>query len=320
MVYFLTLSCREKELNHSKMEYKFEHIPCNLCGSDNYETISTKGKFGLPTNVVICKDCGLSYLNPRWDKDSYNHFYKSEYDKYYRPQIKKQSFSSKNNSNNPIVNRIEKLKLFPESISSILDIGSGAGENLFFLKSKFEKSKLYAIEPSLESQIHLQNNNVNVLSDDVDTSWNEEFKDTFDIIIMRHVLEHFLDPLTVIKKVKGTLKKTGILYIAVPNNLNPTQNLERSWFRNVHTYYFNKYSLKSLCNLAGLEILEIVEGDEFNRGEIYLIAKIAESVSTPHFSYKHYEEQFTVLQNKLKLEKSFVNVMKNKLKKLLLNN
>ncbi|MGB1103629.1 MAG: class I SAM-dependent methyltransferase [Crocinitomicaceae bacterium] len=78
-----------------------------------------------------------------------------------------------------------------------------------------------------------------MLSDDVNSNWYTKLNERFDLIIMRHVLEHFLDPLTVLKRIREVLSEDGVLYIAVPNNLNPTQDLEKVWFRVVHTYYFN---------------------------------------------------------------------------------
>jgi len=287
------------------MEYEFETVNCNLCNADNYQPISNKGKFGLPTNVVICKSCGLSYLNPRWNKDSYLKFYQKEYDNYYRPQIQLDSSVNKEVVN-PIEIRLKRLDLFPKNVERILDIGSGEGNNLIHFKSIFQESKLYAIEPSLASQIILKNSDVTILGSDVDADWNDQLNYKFDIIIMRHVLEHFTDPVKIMKKVRNVLKPNGIVYIAVPNNLKPTQNLEKSWFRNVHTYYFNKYSLDNLSKLVGLEILKMKEGDEFNLGEVYLIARKNDSQLSPVFSDKHYKEQLTILNQKLKLENSIL--------------
>lgn len=68
------------------MNYQFEKVKCNLCGSNDYEKVCEEGKFGLPTNVILCKECGLGYLNPRWDGDSYMNFYRYEYDKCKLPQ------------------------------------------------------------------------------------------------------------------------------------------------------------------------------------------------------------------------------------------
>ena len=297
------------------MKYSFETVNCNLCGSKEYELISTKGKHGFPTNVVICKNCGLGYLNPRWDHQSYLLFYQNDYDRYYRPLIADPLPVLKDQVN-PIEIRLRKLSLLPKNPSRILDIGSGEGHNLIHFKSLFQNCKLYAIEPSHDSQIHLKQFGVTIIEKDVSTSWESTHKNMFDIIIMRHVLEHFLDPLKIMSKVRTVLTSSGIVYIAVPNNLKPTHRLETSWFRNVHTFYFNKYSLKNLCLLVGLEIIELVEGDKFDEGEVYLIAKKTELRNSPNFSVQHYREQLAVFKEKLKKENNIGRKVIRLVKKL----
>ena len=80
---------------HKHKLSEFLQIDCPLCSGNNYTKLSHKGQFGIPTYVVICKTCGLVYLNPRWSDERYRKFYSDEYDKYYRPQILSQSANVK---------------------------------------------------------------------------------------------------------------------------------------------------------------------------------------------------------------------------------
>lgn len=274
----------------------------------------------MPTNVVLCKECGLGYLNPRWDRESYLRFYRKEYDKYYRPDISKIELSE--SANHPIGMRFKKYDLLPKEVKNILDIGSGEGSNLRYFKSLFPNSKLFAIEPSTESQKHLEKLGVCIVDDDVDNSWHRDYQSKFDIIIMRHVIEHFMNPVQIMTKIRSILSSSGVVYLAAPNNLNPVQRLESSWFRNVHTYYFNKYSLRNLLKIAGFKPLLLVEGDEFNIGEVYLVARKSDIESRPEFTRRHYEEQLVVFTKKLKNDRnvlhSGIRLMKNIFNKLLL--
>lgn len=287
------------------MNYNLESIACNVCGADNFQTISNKDKNGLPTNVVLCKNCGLGYLNPRWDADSYMSFYRDEYDHYYRPKILKVD-SYNETDKNPIEHRLKRLGHFPDSVNTILDIGSGEGKNLKHFARLFPESSLIAIEPSEESQKQLSEFGVNTISNDVDADWESNYIDKIDFIIMRHVLEHFMDPLSALKKIKKTLTKDGIVYIAVPNNLKPKKHLESNWFRNVHTYYFNKYSLNNLLIMGGYEILDMVEGDHFNTGEIFLLARATENNFEPAISSDDFEKQLKVFNDQLRKDRSII--------------
>ncbi len=52
-----------------------EHVPCNLCGTDAPVTLAHTDKYGLGITTVMCRQCGLMYLNPRPTETSYGKFY-----------------------------------------------------------------------------------------------------------------------------------------------------------------------------------------------------------------------------------------------------
>ena len=155
------------------------------------------------------------------------------------------------------------------------------------------------------------------ISSDVDSDWEEGDSDKYDLVIMRHVLEHFLDPLAVMKKVRKVLSRDGLLYLAVPNNLKPTKNLEGRWFRVVHTYYFNRMSLYNLFALAQLEILEVGEGDQFNQAEIFLVARRASEMLNPKIESADFIKQRDVFENQLKKENGIIPRFKRTINDLL---
>lgn len=250
----------------------FETVNCTICQSDSYLTYSTKGQFGLPTYVVICKKCGFSYLNPRWNKKRYDHFYTVEYDNYYRPEVKTSYNYDQYSSIKAILKRLEKLNLKPSGPDNILDIGSGMGDSLKYLKENiFPEANYFAIEPSDFCIENLKKNGIEILSKDVDSNWQNGNENKYDFIIMRHVLEHFLDPISVLKKASAVLKPGGILFVAVPNAKKPTKRLKAHYFRVVHVSYFSPLSLSNAFALSGLNATIMKDGDEFDQYEIYAI-------------------------------------------------
>jgi SAM-dependent methyltransferase len=52
-----------------------EKVPCNLCGSDSCVEIGGRDKYDLAVSSVMCRKCGLLYLNPRPTAESYGRFY-----------------------------------------------------------------------------------------------------------------------------------------------------------------------------------------------------------------------------------------------------
>ncbi|HLG39301.1 MAG TPA: class I SAM-dependent methyltransferase [Chitinophagaceae bacterium] len=255
------------------MDADYENTPCLVCGLQNDQAFTHKGQFGLPTNVVICRVCGFSYLNPRWTKQRYDAFYEKEYDLYYRPEIILQNdYNYRYKSIEIILNRIKERNLNIR-YNRILDIGSGMGHALIYLKKNVNPAGSYnAIEPSENCKDYLAKNGINVLSPDVYSNW-DEIHNQFDFIIMRHVLEHFHEPLEVLKKARRALNENGMLYIAVPDSFHPTKPLRSHFFRIVHISYFSKFSLSNLLKKAGLEILELSEGDMHEKSEIFVFCK-----------------------------------------------
>ena len=176
---------------------------------------------------------------------------------------------------------------------------------------------MFAIEPSEESQKNLTDNGIKVISNDANSDWEKGSEGKYSLIILRHVLEHFLNPLEVLKKMHRSLSEDGLLYIAVPNNLLPTKNLESKWFRVVHTYYFNKYSLKNILHKSGLETIVMQEGDELNQHELFTIVKKSNVNLELEISSNNYEEQKQVFEDGLKNDKKSLNVLKSTLLNIL---
>jgi SAM-dependent methyltransferase len=304
-----------------KFKGNFEFVKCNLCGSANFEKINSVGRYNEPANVVLCKDCGLGYLNSRWDKASYSKYYFQAYDANYRSEFqtleKLELNSPKYNNIHQIVKRFgEYIAKMPSEIN-ILEIGSAEGLNLDYLKrEKFPNANLFAIEPSKGSREKLDLSGIKVVSDDVDNEWWKGYQANFDIVIMRHVLEHFLDPMEALKTTKKVLKPNGLVYIAVPNSLKPRKPIRDYFFRAAHTYYFNHYSLVDFLRKCGFKILSKVEGDDYNKTELFFIATLEENSILDAPISNSFQEQREVFQTLLKIEDSFLYGLRKKIRSI----
>ena len=251
-----------------------ESTPCPLCGSEERRTVCEKGQFGLPTFVGVCKRCGFSYLSPRWSKERYDQFYAEEYDRYYRPE----TLGAQRGTNRflPIKAILARLAEQGElrHFNNVLDIGSGMGDALVHLKSMQSDIATYeAIEPSPTCRDHLVAQHIGYIGSDVYAPWDVGRSGRYDLVIMRHVLEHFHEPLTVLRKVHSVLADGGLLYVAVPDAMHPTKPLRSHFFRVVHINYFSLSSLTTMLHLAGLEPRHASEGDRFDEHEVYAMCR-----------------------------------------------
>jgi 2-polyprenyl-3-methyl-5-hydroxy-6-metoxy-1,4-benzoquinol methylase len=199
----------------------------------------------------------MVFINPRYDNKYYAELYKKNYHKTgpnSEVSIKEILKNKKVDKNIP-----ERLiKHVNAPVSKILDVGSGMGWNVDLVGKEFNCDHLACIEPQDICAKNIKNTvGADLIARDVGSDWHKEFKKTFDIIIMRHVLEHLLDPITILGKIKYVLKDNGSLYISVPDMFNPINPLNGYFFRAVHLYYFCHETLLSTTHKAGLKPVEL---------------------------------------------------------------
>lgn len=78
---------------------------------------------------------------------------------------------------------------------------------------------------------------------------------TVDVIIARHILEHMLDPITVLQRWIKKLKKGGRLILALPNqdwHLTIPMNQE-------HVHAYNPETIYTLLTALGMKVLQIID-------------------------------------------------------------
>ncbi len=81
-----------------------------------------------------------------------------------------------------------------------------------------------------------------------------ELMGSFDLVIMRHVLEHLLDPVTDLQRAKEFLKRAGMIYVALPNSANPRwgKGFRTHFLRPTHVSYFHIDNLIRMAARVGL--------------------------------------------------------------------
>ena len=79
----------------------------------------------------------------------------------------------------------------------------------------------------------------------------------YDLIILRHVLEHSHDPVSLIAELGSHLTQDGIIYVEVPNLESACARLFGSnwqgWYVPRHIFHFNRMSLEKVIQSAGLD-------------------------------------------------------------------
>ena len=211
----------------------------------------------FPCRVAICLDCGLVKLNPRWSESRYADFYKSKYDLFFRGPgvpISELFISDIEGKGKAMSERLADVAL-PQKLR-VLDIGAGTGFSFFAVLNSRDEShadvrtegEFYAVEASERCREFLRSKNIKIVATDL----SEQLGQEYDFVVCRHVLEHAVSPLSVLAKVREALTENGYAYVAVPNMMQYAKSKADTFFRHVHTFYFNITTLVGCCENVGL--------------------------------------------------------------------
>ncbi len=254
-----------QELDEDKI--KIEEVSVCKCGSDNLEQLTKIDRYGLPFGSLICKNCGLVLTNPRIKQESLPYYYEN----FYHPL----NYGKERLDGLQALFQVGQGKKIFEIVNQslpikkkwvILEIGAGTGSVLREFKNEallhnIEIDEL-GTEYSHDCLFLCKKNGINVIHGDLDTIVNKT--DSFDLIILSHVFEHFINLEANLSKIKTLLKNRGILYIEVPgierNNTVSTYNFDfLEYLTHAHMYNFNAHSLEKIMSLNGYRKISINE-------------------------------------------------------------
>jgi SAM-dependent methyltransferase len=155
------------------------------------------------------------------------------------------------------INReVRKLKKWQNKVApSFLDVGCGTGWTTFqYHQAGFDVTGL---EPSkIRSKYARSHYGLNIISDYIE---NVSAENKYDIVMFRHIIEHFADPGAVVRKVAGLLNDDGLLFVIVPNINCLGRYLfgtKWSWVLPIHCNFFTPGSIRALLERSGYEVLE----------------------------------------------------------------
>jgi len=140
---------------------------------------------------------------------------------------------------------------------SIMDVGSGRGFMLYYLKKYYSYKRAAGIQIS-RNAVEFSRNELGLEIFDKDLL-EIPFKNAqFDVITMWHVLEHLAVPDEYIEKISGLLKERGKLIIEVPNFNSWTRMFTHMHWLSLdlkyHLTFFTPESLTALLKRHGFTV------------------------------------------------------------------
>lgn len=185
---------------------------CRLCKSDDLKLFYTQGndhqfKFYQCTNCKLVNYDASAGIN----QEKYAEVYSDPYD----------TESIKNRGQNQSWNFIQK---YIPARGKLLDIGCGNGRLLYLAKKNGFQVRGIEMSPILAASVSKQ------LGIDVtagDFLHNNCLNERFDLIVLRHVLEHLPDPVMSLKKIHSLLNENGHAVLEFPNIVSINLELKR---------------------------------------------------------------------------------------------
>ncbi len=262
----------------SGFQERLEKFPCDLCGKSDEEYLSTKNGTltGSPFRVVRCRNCGLIYLNPRFNDDEISRLYDKNYydgkgfdsNANYFDDFDKECDIDKGFRPEETVRIIKEIAPPP---SLLLDFGCGIGD-LMRQASKYGY-KAEGYEVSHFAADFAISNGFKVYS-----NLDKLPKEKYDIVTAIEVLEHCSSPMKVLQAIHHSLKPGGYFYYSTANfdgfhkkwRLGLMDNaLDGYILPEGHIHFFSSSVMKSYFKKIGFSRSFNFEPKTYRRGRLY---------------------------------------------------
>lgn len=241
-------------------EKDLETIPCEICKSMDFRKLYDKEGLG----VVKCSKCGLIYVNPRLTDAARKRMYESNAldptDYLLRNrEVDRKTFGERMDY---IEMRMKELGVLDarnprKHGSKILDVGCAIGVLLEVARERGWDAK--GIELAKETSAYCRNKLE--LHVETGTIQQSKFRDkSFDVVACTGTIEHFSNPLDVLRHARKKLKDDGILLMTTPDIGSLHAKLFGKHWLQVkpleHIFYFSPETAKKLLEKAGFEMVE----------------------------------------------------------------
>lgn len=249
--------------------YKYQRCQC-FCGIEDSMLLAQMDRYGNYYPFVICKRCGLIRANPRLTEEAYTDFYSYEYRMLYGDydKDKDELWLNKMNQAKIAYDFINNHIKLPQK-AVVFDIGCNMGTMLLpFYENGHETIGVDYGTDFIEYGrrkigLKLEIGGVEKLKD---------FGKKADLVILNHVLEHFLDIENELNAIKEVMRPDAFIFIALPGTFWWIKNIclgnIMSLLQNAHTWQFSLNSLRYVMEWCGFEL---VYGNE----EIRAIFKVS---------------------------------------------
>lgn len=245
-------------------------VCCTLCNASDIKTLYPLNDF----SVVQCQGCGLVFLdidlNPQKLSEMYSDTYYKERAEYFQVDAPADQVGAATGGDlSHFLNGLALLERYRPEKGRLLDVGCALGG--FLRLARDAGWTVSGVDISSYAAAYCRDR----LGIDAQSGLLSELDfadETFDVVTLWDVLEHFEHPLQQLHAVNRLLKKGGILLVDTPNERSLLRSVAR-WiyalsggnidfplrklFHQFHLYYFNQTTLNKLLADSGFELIHL---------------------------------------------------------------
>jgi SAM-dependent methyltransferase len=234
-----------------------ERVTCAICGVDDAEVLFTKGDLTADITNVVCRRCGLVYMNPRPTIAEYRQFHVEDFLRerhgltdaaQVAPKIKGSDVRIKSAVADFVVPALPRG-------ARVLDVGCGFGTLLHLFKERLgaqaQGIELATVDVAAAKQFY----GLDLFHGSLEEFAEARRGEQFDCIALHHTFEHLPDPRGALRLMKGLLAPGGILYIGVPNIMNMRKRPE-IFFQMGHPYSYSPATLQKILAAEGFSVVK----------------------------------------------------------------
>jgi len=164
------------------------------------------------------------------------------------------------------LSRPEMMKYIPKEAKVILEVGCGQGNFAYALKQQRQGSEVWGLELAEDEAAEAAQKLDKVLSGSVESQIPKLPENHFEVVIFNDVLEHLLDPYTILQQLKAKLKPGGIVVSSIPNIRYFRNLFDFVWRKNwdytdngimdkTHFRFFTVNSIRKMYEGQGYKVL-----------------------------------------------------------------
>lgn len=189
---------------------------CNLCGWDRWTILTHRDRYGFPAQAVCCDRCGLTQLNPRMTAAAYSEFYRSVYrplvSAYHGRRIDARSIQQEQQTYAEEMELLVAPFIRSGKTRTFLDVGGSTGVVAAHFARRFD-FRCTIIDPAPDEVAEARALGIESIEGLVENF--EPGGRTFDAIGLFQTIDHLLDVMGTLLKIREILADDGLFIVDI---------------------------------------------------------------------------------------------------------